>query len=110
MSGYVLDESWRVASPTCAQCAHHVRGQGVRECAAFPSGIPKVIWNGQNDHRSPFPGDHGIQFRELTAEERAIVIAELDKILEERRLEYNRRRKEQGLPLIPERKEERDSR
>jgi len=50
-----------VYSPTCVTCRHLSPG-GERVCAAFPEGIPEVIWMGDDDHRQPFPGDHGIQY------------------------------------------------
>lgn len=31
-------------------------------CAAFPAGIPDVIWNNLVDHRQPVEGDHGLQW------------------------------------------------
>jgi hypothetical protein len=64
-----LDKSQQIPvySTVCMRCAHFrpdPDGSG-RQCAAFPAAdsIPLVIWNGQNDHRSPFPGDNGIQFQ-----------------------------------------------
>lgn len=31
-------------------------------CEAFPQGIPEEILSGQNNHKFPVPGDHGILF------------------------------------------------
>ena len=56
-------------SPVCTLCAH-VDVYKVRKCAAFDGDIPLEIWEGKNDHRQPYPGDHNIQFeaaREPTA-------------------------------------------
>lgn len=38
---------------------------GIPVCAAFPDGIPKEIWRGDNNHTKPYQGDHGIQFVQL---------------------------------------------
>jgi hypothetical protein len=53
------------SSPICHDCRHRI-GAGRLACAAFPDRIPLEIWNGQRDHNSPYPGDHGIQFAPMT--------------------------------------------
>jgi hypothetical protein len=37
-----------------------------RTCDAVPNDSPLAIWQNENDHRQPFPGDHGIPFSPVT--------------------------------------------
>lgn len=60
-------------SAQCQTCRHY-RGAvddpnaapelaaAVHACAAFPSGIPDAITFNRHDHRTPLPGDAGIQW------------------------------------------------
>jgi hypothetical protein len=52
-------ETERLYSPVCTFCRHL---REPRRCDAFPDRIPDAIWEGQHDHREPFPGDRGIRF------------------------------------------------
>ena len=56
-------------STVCLSCAHFRAERFVsseaRTCEAFPKGIPSPIWNGQNTHRRPYPGDRGIVYEPL---------------------------------------------
>lgn len=45
----------------CTYCKH-ILSIGSRKCKAFKDKIPDKIWSGENDHKKPYPGDHGIQF------------------------------------------------
>lgn len=56
-----------IFSPVCTLCTHYHRGRRKEDhtCDAFPSGIPDEIWKGDNDHKKPYPGDHGIQFEHV---------------------------------------------
>jgi hypothetical protein len=56
-----------IFSPVCAYC-RHLDPSGEPRCTAFPDGIPQPIWVGDNDHRRPYPGDHGIRFEPLDQE------------------------------------------
>jgi len=59
-------------SPVCSRCKHYQPEYGElgRTCMAFSKAdsIPLVIWTGKNNHREPFPGDHGIQFESAVQE------------------------------------------
>ena len=66
---YVLDGklSLNMISRTCIFCRHENLGR-LKTCAAFPDEVPDEIWYGQNNHKKPYPGDHGIQFEKFVAE------------------------------------------
>lgn len=52
-----------VVSRVCTHCANFdISNPIVRQCAAFPDGIPLPIWKGENDHTKPYAGDNGIRF------------------------------------------------
>ncbi len=51
----------------CMRCKHfHIEDVKLHTCDAFPDGIPDEIWRGDNDHKKPNPGDHGIQFEQIS--------------------------------------------
>ncbi|MBV9328477.1 MAG: hypothetical protein JO352_32580 [Chloroflexi bacterium] len=46
----------------CTYCRHFRPAVEGRTCAAFPDGIPREMWIGDNPHTAPVVGDHGIRF------------------------------------------------
>jgi hypothetical protein len=61
-----------VYSQTCTLCRHRIFDPP-RTCRAFPDGIPPEIWRGEHDHRTPYPGDHGIRYEALRPEDVAFL-------------------------------------
>jgi hypothetical protein len=55
----VLDTPLYPRCPLCLLCTHFM-GEWI--CAAFPAGIPEPILTGEHDHRTPYPGDHGVVY------------------------------------------------
>jgi len=49
-------------SPVCTYCDRLHRENGTKTCDAFPSGIPSIIWKGEDKHLTPFQGDQGLTF------------------------------------------------
>ena len=62
MKTITIDQSFEFVkySPVCLFCEHLIDAQN-RQCRAFDS-IPIEIWNGNNDHKKPYPNDRGYQF------------------------------------------------
>lgn len=54
-----------VTPPDCFRCKHFRDDPDGPRCRAFPDGIPAPIWLSERMHRTPYPGDHGIQFDAL---------------------------------------------
>ena len=67
-----LDGGYSFLSPICNRCAHYTHLNGPLSCDAYPgpvnrwfiknAAIPLYIWRGNHDHKTHYPGDHGIMF------------------------------------------------
>lgn len=45
---------------SCIRCRYYFMTRSA--CLAFPKGIPQEILDGEVDHKTPYPGDQGIQY------------------------------------------------
>jgi hypothetical protein len=60
MSNLEYDEPIFEIVGICHLCMNRTE---VHTCQAFPDGIPTKILTGEHDHHTPYPGDHGIQYK-----------------------------------------------
>lgn len=50
----------------CFECEYFIdKYRGGYNCKAFKEGIPSDIIFGEVDHTKPYPGDNGLQFKEV---------------------------------------------
>ena len=97
-----VDDSERYyvgTSSVCEGCRHRI-GYRRLSCAAFPERIPRDIWNGRHDHRSPYPGDRGIHFTAMTDDDRRRERELQDEAIERSRRRTDEMRARCGLPPI----------
>jgi hypothetical protein len=59
------DTPSKTAVSPCATCRHKDQEADGPYCTAFPQGIPRKILDGDNQHRQPVDGDHGIQYEAI---------------------------------------------
>jgi len=52
-----------IKAPICLTCVYFIDDPEHLVCEAFPNGIPEAILTGQVDHRRPYPGDNGLQYK-----------------------------------------------
>jgi hypothetical protein len=65
----------RQTSRVCDYCRHRFLALHQRRCSAFPDGIPLPIRRAEHDHRTAYPGDHGIRWEPLRAQDIAFLKA-----------------------------------
>jgi hypothetical protein len=62
-------------APDCCFCKHFKdwdEKEEVFTCAAFPKGIPKVIWLEGRKHDRPYTGDNGIRFASAVTQPKSV--------------------------------------
>ena len=56
----------RSLSVRCARLHVDTTGEPITTCDAFPEGIPSAVLFDEVDHRTPYTGDHGLQWTPAT--------------------------------------------
>lgn len=51
-----------IREPPCFHCQNYILWP---YCLAFPNGIVQEVRDGENNHREPIEGDHGLQFEPI---------------------------------------------
>ena len=93
------DRHYVGTSLVCGPCRHRI-GYRRLSCTAFPDRIPLDIWNARHDHRTSYPGDHGIRFEPMTEEDRARERRLLQEAADRYRRMTDEMRHQRGLPPI----------
>ena len=53
-------EGLTLTEASCWTCVR--KHENSPTCDAFPARIPNAILDGEHDHKTPFPGDHGLLY------------------------------------------------
>ena len=61
---FQTSEPLKAFAASCNTCRHVIGSFAALhpKCRAFPDGIPIEIIHAYNDHKTPYPGDNGIQY------------------------------------------------
>lgn len=60
---YIWEDVGDMVISSCITCKHKAKTRIV--CNAYPQGIPEELLTGKVVHKTPYKGDHGIQYEPI---------------------------------------------